>query len=318
MKQPACRNDDDWMRTQADYLGQIKSLACTVRELWLGNRNTTSRPIPVLCAGDIFDKWNASPELIHFALEHLPDGMICVPGQHDLPNHRMEEMSRSGYGVLAKAGKIKCASSHRRAEVPTRSHIQTGYDGTLFIYGFGWNEEITPPPLQFDYDRVHPIALVHHYIWDTGSNSFPGAKMEDHFNSFKKSLDRYSVAVFGDNHCSFDATLKPTTPLKRGTHIFNCGGFIRRKVDEVDRKPRVGILYENGTVRSHLLDTRADKFLRPEEIKDQMLDVNMEQFVRELDKMAEVGLDFRQTVIRGIDGMNLPAPVRSMVLKCLE
>src|SRR5688500_1062308 len=82
MKQPACRDDDDWMKTQAGYLSQLKML----------QKSETMGPVlPILCAGDIFDKWNAPPELIHFALEHLPDGMICVPGQHDLPNHRMEE-----------------------------------------------------------------------------------------------------------------------------------------------------------------------------------------------------------------------------------
>jgi hypothetical protein len=110
LKQPPCRADD-WLSVQKGYLVQLKSLACAAKELWLGNRNTTGRPIPILCAGDIFDKWNSPPELIRFALEHLPDGMICVPGQHDLPNHSFEEIHRSAYGVLREAGKIRCAAT---------------------------------------------------------------------------------------------------------------------------------------------------------------------------------------------------------------
>ena len=37
---------------------------------------------PVICAGDIFDKWNSPPELINFAYDNLPE-IYAIPGQHD-------------------------------------------------------------------------------------------------------------------------------------------------------------------------------------------------------------------------------------------
>src|SRR5687768_17059020 len=90
---PACRADDNWLEVQAHYLKQVRDLA-------------HPDGLPVLCAGDVFDRCNAPAELINFALKHLPDEMICVPGQHDLVGHRIDSMHRCGYGVLKQAGKI--------------------------------------------------------------------------------------------------------------------------------------------------------------------------------------------------------------------
>lgn len=305
LKQPACRADD-WLAVQKEYLGQMKTLACTATERWLGNRNVTGRPLPVLCAGDIFDKWNVPPELIRFALEHLPDGMICVPGQHDLPNHSFAEIHRSAYGVLREAGKINCAATHRRREVPARSHLQLG-SGELVVYGFGWNEEIVPPPIKNPGYVV--TALVHQYIWDM-SHSYPGAPAEAHLSKFAKALRPYDVAVFGDNHKGF------LRKLKTGTTVLNCGGFIRRKSDELDYQPKVGILHADGSIKLHKLDISRDQFRTPEEMAS-AVETDISGFVEELSKLGEHGLDFRESVRRAADSMDLPGLVREKVLKCL-
>lgn len=302
LKQPACRADD-WLAVQKEYLGQMKTLACTATERWLGNRNVTGRPLPVLCAGDIFDRWNVPPELIRFALEHLPDGMICVPGQHDLPNHSFAEIHRSAYGVLREAGKIRCAASHRRREVPSRSYVQVA---EWNVYGFAWGEEVTPPVSAL----IHPaLALCHQYVWNM-SASYPGAPAEAHVSKLMRPLKPYRVAVFGDNHKGF------LLRLKTGTTLLNCGGFIRRKSDELDYQPKVGILHADGSIKLHKLDTSQDQFRTPEEMAS-AVETDISGFVEELSKLGEHGLDFRESVRRAADSMDLPGPVREKVLKCL-
>jgi DNA repair exonuclease SbcCD nuclease subunit len=300
LRQPACRADD-WLSVQKDYLGQVKSLACTVKERWLGNKNTTGRPVPVLCAGDIFDRWNPPPELIRFALEHLPDGMICVPGQHDLPEHRFDQIHRSAYGCLREAGKIRCAATHRRSEVPSRSHIWL--EENWAVYGFAWGEPVEPP-LQ---DKS--IALVHQYVWTIGA-SYPGAPEDSHLANFMKLLRRYKAAAFGDNHKGF---LKR---LKTGTTVLNCGGFIRRKSDELDYRPSVGILHADGSIKLHHLDTRKDEFRTPEEMAE-VAEADMAGFVDELSRLGEHDMDFRQSVRIAAETMDLSGPVKEKVLKCL-
>ena len=50
---------------------------------------------PILCAGDIFNKWKVSPWLAAWAYSHLPEGIITVPGNHELPMHSVEEFEKS-------------------------------------------------------------------------------------------------------------------------------------------------------------------------------------------------------------------------------
>ncbi|MFK5283767.1 hypothetical protein ACI3PL_29745, partial [Lacticaseibacillus paracasei] len=80
------------------------------------------------------DRWNAPPELINFDLEHLPTGMICVPGQHDLPNHNLDDMRRSGYGVLKRTQKI--------FDLSGRCRDWSLED--LYVSGFGWGQDVAP------------------------------------------------------------------------------------------------------------------------------------------------------------------------------
>jgi Calcineurin-like phosphoesterase len=290
LKRPACRADDeDWMDVQAGYLRQLKDLA---------------GKLPVLCAGDIFDRWNASPELINFALKHLPDGMICVPGQHDLPNHRLDLMHRSGYGVLVQSKKIR--------DVSGSILVPAGVD--MAVYGFGWNEEIEPLPPN-DGKRagvsniiVH-VALVHRYIW-TADKCYPGAPAASNITGLKKVLQGYDVAVFGDNHKGFLAQVG-------GCRVLNCGGFIRRKSDEIDYEPKIGILHSDGSVMVGRLGVSQDKF-HPQAKEREETPVNMKEFIDSLEGLGEQGLDFRAAVRQHLQSGDLKKSVRKLIEEIME
>jgi hypothetical protein len=252
---------------------------------------------PIICAGDLFDRWNVEPELINFALKHLPDGMICVPGQHDLPNHRLDQVHRSGYGVLVEAGKIRCIAGK-----------VTGNLGNGFVaHGFGWGQDIQP---YLKKDTLHHLAVVHQYIWTVG-NSYVGAPMESHLSSLMKKLKGYQVATFGDNHQKF---LKK---LKTGTTVFNCGGFIRRKSDEMDYHPAVGILMDDGSIREHLLDTSADKFHENTRAKEDV-PVNMKEFIDGLEALGEHGLNFREAVENYLHDQKINEQTKRIILQALD
>lgn len=283
---PACRADKSWLEVQANYLQQVKAL-----EL--------KHHVPILCAGDIFDRWNAPPELIHFALKHLPDGMYCIPGQHDLPNHRMDLMHRSGYGVLVEAGKIKDVVSSICATT------------NIVVYGYGWNEPIEPLPVSAAKARrmtLH-VALVHRYVWTLGS-SYPGAPLEDNIRGFDKILQGYDVAVFGDNHRGF---LYPAGPCS----VFNCGGFIRRKSDEKQYRPQVGLIYSDGTVAPYYLDTSADRFREVEREREEA-PVNLKEFIEQLEGLGEHGVDFREAVKQHLKNSDLKQPVVEIITELLQ
>lgn len=282
---PACRADKDWMETQADYLQQVHMLTC-------------DGDLPVLCAGDVFDRWNPTPELIHFALEHLPSQTIAVPGQHDLPNHRMEEMRRSGYGVLEKAGRLRDLSG-RSLEFED-----------FWAHGFAWGHKIVPSNKKSYLQNKLHIVLIHQYVWIEGAE-YPGAPREAHADRLAKQLKGYDVAVFGDNHKNF------LCKLKTGVTVLNVGGFIRRKSDERSYAPRVGVIYDDGSVVRHRLDTSGDEFHdNPDEQPETVL--NMRAFVEDLKSLGEQGLNFQEEVRRFLRKNPLSPEVEQMVLESLK
>lgn len=270
------------MAVQAGYLRQLKRIA---------------GKLPILCAGDIFDRWNTPPELINFALKELPDGMHCIPGQHDLPNHRIDLMHRSGYGVLARTGKI--------IDIQGTLTWKAG-ETQMQFYGYGWGQEIVPPAFK----SKLKIAIVHRYVW-TADTGFPGATEDSRLSAIAKQLRGYDVAVFGDNHKGF---LKQ---LKSGCTVLNCGGFIRRKSDERNYRPSVGILYDDGTVEREFLDTSADVFHEQEDELGET-PLGMQAFINELEMLGEHGMDFRESVLRHIQSNDIRPRVREIVKEALD
>jgi hypothetical protein len=290
LKQPACRADEDWMETQAFALNQLKHLSVELDQ---------TNPVPVICAGDIFDRWNPSPELINFALKYLPDKMVCIPGQHDLPNHRIENMTKSGYGVLKSANKIVDLSDW------DKSCMCRG----VSYSGFGWNQKIRTPE---KWRTALKVAVIHRYVWKI-SAQYPGAPKTAHVSELLPLLKGYNVAVIGDNHIPFDFK------AKTGTHIFNCGGFIIRRSDEIGRIPRVGILYADGVLKSHPLRTDLDKFHPHAKDREQLVEgFDMKEFLERLEGLGEQALDFREAVKAYIRKNNVPKAVAALTLTALE
>lgn len=278
--QPVCRADKDWMAVQAHYLKQVRDIA---------------DGLPILCSGDLFDRWNAPPELINFALRNLPDKMLCIPGQHDLPLHRIDQMERSGYGVLKEVGKIIDISG--RAVSPAEG---------FYVHGFGWDQPILPHEGKGPWKH---LALCHQYIWTAGK-SYPGAPEEMNISALKKQLKGYDAAIFGDNHQDFLS--------KAGDCVVcNCGGFIRRKSDEMEREPMVAIIYSDGSIKRKRLDTSIDVFHEAKE-EGEEVPLNVKQFIAELEALGEHGLNFREAVENHLRSEEIDEDVKEIILRALE
>jgi predicted phosphodiesterase len=277
--QPVCRADANWLSVQAHYLDQLKDIA---------------GDLPILCSGDIFDRWNAPPELINFVLKNLPDNMLCIPGQHDLPNHLMDQKHRSGYGVLVQAGKIVDLSAC------------TFWNDTDFqVQGFGWDVSIAPP---IPSDSIR-IAAIHRYCWTKG-HKYPDAPESANVSNLEKELQGYDIAVVGDNHKGF---------LSRSGKciVCNVGGFIRRKSDEIDYAPSVGVIYSDGSVVRKPLDTSIDKFHDIEEQREEV-PLNLKEFIDKLEGLGEHGLNFREAVENHLRTEDISPATKQIILKALE
>ena len=294
LQAPACRAEEDWLAVQKGYLEQLSKI-----QQECGSDFPEYGQVPILVAGDVFDRWNPPHELINFALRHLPNGILAVPGQHDLPNHRLEDMHKSGYGVLVQAGKIKDLSGL----------LPTQYAWKIMVYGCGWGQKIRPPQPSPRH-RMLTVALIHRYCW-TPDTGYPGAPEEGACSSFARELKGYDVAVFGDNHKGFQKT------LKTGTVVFNCGTFLRRKQDERATVPRVGLLYHSGKVKARPLSTEKDRF--HEAVKDiEEAPVDMQAFLRQLKDLGDSFVDFRNAVKEHLRSGDLSPEVQEIIRDAIE
>lgn len=293
---PVARSaEPDWLDAQARVLSQVGDLA---REFGC----------PIICAGDLFDRWNSGPELISFAIKNLPR-MYAIPGQHDLPHHRIEDIRRSAYWTLVEAGVIIDISSRSEQPVVRHGNFYPTNMRPLTLYGFPWGMGVAPRASKTD---GISLAVVHAYCWIDGKG-YPGAPNASKVGSFREKLSGYDVAVFGDNHQHFSSTWV-------GGHVWNCGCLIRRKIDEKQLKPLVGLLGENGVIKRHYLDCSEDKWVEESEARKVEELLGMNEFIAELGSLDSSDFtDFKQGVMRYIDNPDnsLDSNTKKVILEVL-
>lgn len=297
-KPPLIRTaEEDWLRAMQYQFDQVKKLQAELS----GGRGKP--PLPILCAGDVFDRHNPDPEVLNWCLDHLPH-MLAIWGQHDVRHHRAENLDKSGFMTLVKASRITPLMPGKPVAV-----------GKIRAHGFGWGEEIIPCVGQ--HGLALEVAVAHRYVWSERKewSRYPGAPDDGEIGSLQQQLAGYDVAVFGDNHQSWKIDRKSP----RGMSVYNCGTFLRRKLDEIDHRPAVGIIYFDGTVKRHYLDVSQDRFLdseMSESMKNASEGLNL--FLSALSNLGSCGLDYLDAIREMMDRERVSPSVRELMAKLLE
>lgn len=291
-KPPIARScETNWMKVQKGYIGQILQLS------------KVNDGCPVIIAGDVFDKWNSSAYLINHTISWLIGSNIwAIPGQHDIPNHQYRQLDRSAYWTLVEAGIVK----HLSPNIPIE-------EKGITIYPFPWGYEVKPFKSASSSLSLH-IAVVHAYIWKEGC-SYTGAEKKTRVKSWLKKLNGYDIGAFGDNHKGF------VLPNDKMTTIVNCGGMQRLTVDQIDYRPFATLVYDNGAVKKHYLDTSLDTFSElGKEIRnlEDKLKLDLSGFIEKLAETMDNGVNFERAVTRYVEKNELKSGVKGMILKALS
>ncbi len=286
-KPPLARSsEEDWFKAMARSLRQLLDLSVQYQA-------------PPICSGDLFDRWNAPAELINFALANAPH-MYALPGQHDLPNHSYKDIRRSAYWTLVEAGKIE--------NIPPLGEVNIQGVQPIRLHGFPFGFPIQP--LDNPHDLILEIAVVHSYWWikNTGYHNAPdSSRVGMHKDRFRG----YDVVVIGDNHTPWHCKVGDTL-------LWNNGGFMRRKIDEVDYQPSVGLLHADGTITRHFLDCSKDKFLEPEKRTGVLELEGMQDFIEEVNQLSDSVIDFEDALKRFCHRKRIHPDVRKYVLQAME
>jgi len=276
---PTCRNDDYF----AAMTRKVDMIAAMQREY----------DCPVICAGDVFHTWRCSLELVLWAYEHLPNKMICVAGQHELPYHKLDNARQSPLGLLDAVGKIVFLRSE-----------QIEYEG-LRIKGASWGIEHGP------HEKDCDIFVTHKLVY-CGDVPFPGAPVEGNARVFMKGCGFAKLVVTGDNHKPF------TYDTDNRSLLVNCGSMMRSEVRQHDYKPAVWLWHkeENG-VESIPLPISKGVVDQVGHLDKQDRDERITDFVKKLGDI-EVTLDYRQNVERFLSSEDVSEGVATIVRRCID
>lgn len=278
--------EPDWFEAMARPLQQIQALA-------------VANECPILCAGDVFHKWNSSAELINFALTSLPNDMIVIPGQHDLPYHNLEDIDKSAFWTLTLAGKYKVLFE-------TNTCIPINSISSCIGFPFGVPVDVIRRSKQ---KEELAIGMVHEYTWIKGK-SFPDAPAEGNAAT-KPDWQGYDIMITGDNHIPF--LIRCGKCL-----IYNPGSLMRRNSDQLNHEPEVGLIWSTGEIQQIKLNISEDVF--DQTAADEVTPENpkLKEFLDGLLSLQDVTLDFVTTVLQTIKKRRPSKMVQEMLLKAME
>ena len=282
---PVCREPEEYMKAQWTKLDFIKALCAT-------------NHCPFCHAGDLFDHWRPSPWLISMALEHLPAMTIVAPGQHDLANHSLVELPKTGLQTLAQAGRVLILTDgfERVLDDPTR--VPASISG----YAYG---ETAKDALKSDKNREY--ALLWHHLtcyrdqpWpDAGALQIDGANMMG-----------YDLVVSGDNHKQFLCG-----------HWLNPGSMMRMDCTQKDFQPAVyGWNAKNNTITRIPLPIKKGVVNCDHLNKENKIDrdVRMEAYIRRAQKSYETKLSYTENLKRHIKKTKVGKEVEELVWEAVE
>ena len=257
--QPVCRTDD-FLTTQTRKLKWLSELQRKYN-------------CPILDAGDLFHHWKPSPALLRYAINNLPDGMITVPGNHDLPSHSMELYEKSGLAVLQAAGKV-CVLF----DEPSGSRENV-------VYPFPWGVPISPRESSIS---ERNIALCHVMTYQ-GRKPFPGCK-DPGAGALLRNTKGYDLIITGHNHMPFVVE-------DEGRLLVNPGSLMRTTAAQIDHKPRVYLYYaEDNTVEPVFAPIENNVITREHIDITEHRDGRIDAFISRLSDEVETGLSFEHNL----------------------
>ncbi|MBW2632193.1 MAG: metallophosphoesterase family protein [Deltaproteobacteria bacterium] len=263
---------------EPDWFAAMSRPLCELRRLQIKHH------CPVICCGDVFDKWKAEPELINFAIAQLPKQFYTIAGQHDLPNHCVEDIHKSALSTLCLAGVACIFNTLNYYPFAPDFILKSAHYGQKLIEASNHKES----PIN--------IGVIHQYNW-IPQHGHQKAKDKYKVTSRRKEFKKYDYVFCGDNHIPF------YTPLKWKHHIrmfVNCGAMMIRKSDD-KFTPTFWLLvsYNNKQGRTfrivpYKINIKHDVYWNNPKVKEKEQEPSIDdlaKFRQELEKLGESGQD---------------------------
>jgi len=286
-EKPPVSRVDDYLEAQSKKLQFLSSLS------------EQNGNCPVLCSGDVFDRWKTSPWTISWVYKHLPRPFICVPGQHDLPGHSLEQFERSALHTLGLVDQH--VTILKGNSIVVNEVVVVGLP-------FGHN----PNRITIPTEGRRKILLLHELTWPENHPYWdPSAHTADELLS---KFDEFDIILVGDNHLSF-------VRRKGGRVLVNPGSMLRITADQVNHRPRCFLYYADSNcvipvhlpIQKNVFDT---KHLERKKERD----ARISAYIEKLGSAGKQGftLSFRRNLEQFFKANKVSKEVRRLILCHLE
>ena len=246
---------------------------------------------PVIDAGDIFDYWKASPWLIARAYKNLPSEIYTIPGNHDLPEHSMQQYEKSALHVLEVALAIR-----RLSKTPYDRHDFT-------IAGFAYGEKLE--------DVNADIVVIHDLVYE-GNPPWPNAvgyQPKDLFKIFTKPR----LILTGHYHMALVAKSKD------GRLVVNPGSMMRMTIVQKDYKPRCYLYnFDDNEVEPVYFPIEEEVFDDRHIVEPKEKEERLSAFIEKLNMEWDLRLSFRANLETFFKKNKVNKKVEELIWQSLE
>lgn len=267
---PKCRTDD-YFAAQARKIAFLKE----VQHKYM---------IPILDAGDTFDKWKSSPFIERWAIENLPtfidgsEAIITIPGNHEMPGRNINFLDKSSLLVIEAA---RIVNVLKVAGLPFMLRA-------FAIYGYPYGSEIIPITKENKFVCKKRIAIIHDMIYH--KEKLPPGVLGTKATSLLRKLKQFDLIITGHNH-------KPFTTEHNGRLLINPGSMMRAKADQVEHRPRFYLWYaDTNTCEAVFYPIEKDVISRKHIDIIKRKDKRTAAFVARVNDVYEVGFSFEKNM----------------------
>ena len=290
-QKPACRTDDF-------FDDQIKKLNFIIDK-------SNEYNVPIIVAGDLGHHSIWGDKLLSVIIPiflRCKNGVYVVPGQHDLPYHRIENYQKSALGVLQSASAITVLLENN----PSINDLHK-----LLLYVFPYGEEmVNPSSKSIDGVKMavtHQMVVQDKLLWD-GQTGASKAK------NLLKKFDEYDIILSGDNHKMFVSEYQ-------GRTLVNPGSMMRTTIAQIDDTPSVFLLTDDKKVTQIPLPIRDDAFLDiyiDGYLSDDDKNERLDAYVERLESNVELTLSFEENLTNYIHSNNIEKEVEAIIWENVE
>jgi len=267
---PVCRTDD-FERAQWEKVEEVKQIQAAF-------------DCPVFHAGDLFNHWKPSPNLLSKTIEHLPDQFWTIYGNHDLPQHSLSLAYKTGIHTLVKAEKINILKSCHWGEIPEQYSWRFYKDSTM---------------------------LVWHVMTYQDKKPWPGCTDPSSAKLLRK-YPYWNLILTGHNHKSF-------TEEHEGRYLVNPGSLTRQHADQSNHEPCVYIWYAmDNSIEKIILKHDTEVITREHIDNTKERDSRIDAFISKLDGDWQAGMSFEDNLEQFYQVNKIKTPVIDIIQKSLE